>query len=163
MTRHYNPTITERLLRTFRPKTGDMFSDELSPNVVAVVPVTPITNIIRTASTNTTAGGTIFTTPDDKDFYLTDVMLSASKNAACDVVIGTYAALQITVNGLTVQISRITSLTATDQNDTVVLNFTFPIKIDRDTIISIASSSYTAGLSSRNATIYGYTEETIST
>lgn len=158
MTKHYNPSIVERANRILASKSGDFLSDEVQ-GPVAVIPINPIINIVRAASATTTSSGTIFTTPTDKDFYLTGVQFGFVKDAACDAANTTTPAVLITIDGVSVTVVRLPTITLTAQNQSVFVSLPTPIKIDRGTTISIQSTSYTVGVFNRNAVIYGYTEE----
>ncbi len=159
--RHYNPSITERLFRIFRPKAGDQFSDEVSPNLVAVVPITPVCRIIKAAGSSATGTMNVWTTPTDKDFYLTGANLSMVKDAANDMATGNVS-LAVFVDGVAVNPIGIALLTLTAQNQTVQANFSIPIKLDRGSVISVGAT-YAAGAMRRFVTINGYTEEVITT
>lgn len=157
MTKHYNGSIIERLNRIFRPKAGDQFTDEIS-GPVAVIPVTPVSRIIRAAGSSTSGSITALTTPADKDFYLTGCTLSMIKDATCDMATGAIA-LAVTVDGVAQNPAAIAILTLTAQSQTVNVTFNPPIKVDRNTALSMGAS-YTAGTMRRFLGVYGYTEET---
>jgi len=148
MTRHYNPSITERANRILATKSGDFLSDEVISNIQPVIAIAPVAGIIKSG-----ASGTIFTTPADKDFYLTGLSASFSK-AAGDT--GTSLTLTGFVDGVSVPLIRLAGVTLTVERDSVVADFTYPIKIDRNTAIaSGASGTFTASA----FCIRGYTEE----
>jgi len=157
MVKHYNPSITERALRTLNTK-GDNISDEVG-GLVPVIPIVPICRIVRSANRSTTGSSTVFTTPADKDFYLCGATLSAMCDATAD---NTNYALNVTVDGVSNSrdILRIEKLAATFAlSQTLTQVFDPPIKVDRNTNIT-ASSTFSAGNSRLSACIHGYTEET---
>jgi hypothetical protein len=157
MTKHYNPSLVERTNRIFRPKAGDQFSDNVSPNLVPVITVDPIVRIVRNGNTSSTGTFTVYTTPSDKDFYLTAIELTMAKDVTCDAATGSVG-MNITVDGVSVAVVTIAFITLTAQTSTVVVPFTFPIKVDRGTTIT-GSVTFTAGAMRRSCCIYGYTEE----
>jgi len=161
MTRHFNPTITSRLLNMFNLKTGDQFSDELSPNVVAVIPVTPVVNLVRSQERIITGSSTIFTTELTRDTFCTGLTYTFTKNVDCDITAGAYG-IQTIIDGVSVLLLRCSMVPLKAQDGVVSISFPYPIKIDRGVTVFI-TGSYASGLMVRSATFYGYTEETNST
>ncbi len=159
--RHYNPSITERLFRIFRPKAGDQFSDEVSPNVVAVVPITPVVRIVNAGGGGITGLITGYTTPANKDFYLTGLSFSIAKDAACDATSGNISVTGV-IDGQVVAIATISGITLTALQDTITMQFPFPLKLDRNTAIT-QTYNFTAGVCRRVINVHGYTEEVITT
>ncbi len=157
--RHYNPSITERLFRIFRPKAGDQFSDEVSPNVVAVVPVTPVVNIVARGTSTATAAANPYQTPADKDFYLTGLQLVVTKDALCD---NTQTQIAATINGVQIVIAEIVSQTTTAYSGQLPLVFNPPLKLDRGQNIQLFGT-FAAGTMRKSVVLYGYTEEVVST
>lgn len=155
MVKHYNTSLAERAGRVFNTKGIDQFSDDVSSNLVAVVPVLPVTRIVRSNSRPTTGASTIFTTPTSKDFYLTGAMLTVAADAACDT---TEQWLSVVIEGVTYRLLSVQKLTLTAVQEVVPMTFNPPIKVDRGVAISI-NQSFTVGAAQIGATIYGYTEE----
>ena len=81
------------------------------------------------------------------------------KDATCDAAIGNQIQLNATFEGAAIVIAGIAGLTTTAQNSTITQSFNNPIKLDRNTTISISGNSYTAGLRSNSCCIMGYTVE----
>lgn len=154
--KHYNPSIVERAQRIFNTK-GDNLPDEVS-GPVAVIPIQPVSRIIKAAAASNTSIITPYTTPTDKDFYLTGVTLSFVKDAANDLATGSLL-VQTTVNGETVSVTGIAVLTLTAQQQTVRCEFNPPIKVDRNAAIQLPTATFTAGAMRRVLCINGYTEE----
>lgn len=152
--KHYNPSITERANRIFNLKNGDQMPDEVE-GPVAVIPLTNVVRIVRSASANNAASGTVWTTPAEKDFYLTGVILTTTKDAT-----STATNIQLTafIDGVGQPIVRIRGITLTAMSQTVPISFSVPIKIDRNTQINIANDSAVANIAT-SAVIFGYTEE----
>jgi len=155
MTKHYNPSIVERANRILASKAGDYLSDEVA-GPVAVIPLNPVVRIVRAGGSSATGTLTLYTTPSDKDFYLTTAILSMIKDVTCDATGGIN--LNAVIDGVTKEIIVYGILTLTAQADTIVCNCPVPIKIDRNTAITV-SGTYTAGTMRRSATVHGYTEE----
>jgi len=146
--KHYNVSISEWANRLFNTKAGDTLSADVHEVITPVISLKPVANIVKSATTATT----IYTTPTDKDFYLTSLYLSVAKDAAQT---GTSASITAIIDGVTVNLLSFISitLTASEVADNIVFNT--PIKIDRGTAIATVASNWT---SSRSG-LTGYTLE----
>lgn len=150
MTRHYNPSLASRAARILNSKGGDYLTDEVT-GPVAVISIDPTVRICK----NILGTGNIFTTPSDKDFYLTAATMSAYK-AVTDS--GSALLMQITTDdGGTPAILSIQDLTMREMHDSVGMGFTPAIKIKRGTNISLATTGTWTAVRGQ---IQGYTEET---
>jgi len=134
----------------------------ISNQIVPVVEANPmLTKASFAVNGGKTSSGptTIITTPTNQDFYLTSVIFSMTKDAACDVASGGIN-LSCVINGATVNFCPIAGLTLTAQSATVSANYGMhPIKIDRGTNILIANNTYAAGNMIRTATITYFVDE----
>lgn len=154
---HYNPSIGEDLHRIFNLK-GQAPTNEVSDEVVPVVIIERNTNIVRSFDqTNSAGSGVVYTTPTDKDFYLTGGSLGVIKDATST---STATVLIVTIDGVTRNIGVIPSITLTAQSEVVPLNILKPIKLDRGTNISLFNGTAVANIKA-SATIHGYTVETL--
>lgn len=160
MVKHYNPSLVERFQRIFNFKSTDRFKDDIS-GPVAVIPVEPVSKIVRSGNTSSSGALTIFTTPSDKDFYLVGGNISLVKDVTCDAATGTFQ-ITCTIDGVAQAIMVIGILTLTAQSEIVNLSLPYPIKVDRGTAIT-GSITFTAGACRRTGCIIGYTEETTNT
>lgn len=160
MPHNYNVNLFNRAIELFNIKDGIFFRPDLPFVLTPVVPVTPIAKVATEAAATTTGTVGLFTTPSDKDFYLTNATLSYAKDATCDIATGNIL-LSATVNGVAVGIIRLAVITLTAQQDTVSVNFNPPLKLSRSTGINL-TGSFTVGTLSRGATIQGYTDNTLS-
>ena len=159
MVKHYNPSIVQDALRILNTKTNNL-SDEVG-DLVPTIPITPICRVVKTNSSTASGSSiTVYTTPSDKDFYLTGLVFTYQKDATCDCADGTHAAIQTTIEGLAIQLIRSTLITLSADSRTFVNHFTTPVKIDRGVTIIITVNTFTVGKFVRSATIYGYTQET---
>lgn len=152
--KHYNPSITERANRIFNLKNGDGMSEEIE-GPVAVIPIHPSAKIVRQNSGANNASLTIYTTPADKDFYLTAATLSYIKDATSTAA---SVALQVTIDGVALNVLFLPGITLTASYDNMALSFDVPIKLDRNTSIVCTASSAVANIRTA-ATIVGYLEE----
>lgn len=139
-------------------------SDEAVPSQIAekVVPVMEVnpkllrtTNILSSYHATDSTSGTVYTTPANKDFYLTNVVLSLAKDVNATSVMSN---VNVYVNEQIVNILAIMGTSVTAQYETTTLNLKLPLLIDRNTAINITNSTAIASISAR-ATIFGYTVE----
>lgn len=155
---HYNPSIAQDSRRIFNLKAGDNFSPEILPNIQPVMQISRVANIVREVGSAATGTFTIFTTPADKDFYLTGAMLSFTKDAASDL---TTMAMNVVIAGATrsiVVIPTTTLVAGTMQHNAPI---TTPILVDRGTTIGV-TGTFTVGTATRFGLVQGFTVETIS-
>lgn len=158
MVKHNNPTISEDAARLFNTKTGDMLGSEVNPIIQPTIELLRKSNIQANITlTSSSASSGIYTTPADKDFYLTSCDLSFIKDAACDINSGAFF-IRIYVDG-TPRYIGIARLTLTAQHSVLSHDFQVPIKIDRNTTLTLIAGTFTAGSCISNATIIGYTVE----
>lgn len=150
MVKHYNPSIVQDAQRIFNTKTNNI-SDEVG-DIIPVVPVLPVCRIVRSS-----ASGTVYTTPSDKDFYLTGFSMSFSKDVAAT---GSVMTLSAIIDGVSQVLHRFAAITLTAERDSIAIDLSFPIKIDRGTNITIG---LTGTFNSAPAAIRGYTQETTAT
>lgn len=113
-------------------------------------------NISRGTSRTTSGGLTVYTTPADKDFYLTHISYGLIKDATCDLASGE-SSVTGTIEGASQKLINIPVLTLTAQNTFISTDFAMPIKLDRNTAISTSSTAYTAGSKVVSVAIQGYT------
>ena len=109
--------------------------------------------IIASTSYSNSTGGTIYTTPADKDFYITAAALAVIKDATAT---STTEALFAYIGGAAINILTIPSLTLTAQTLANNISFAYPLKIDRNTAIT-ASATTAVGNIRYNAMITGFT------
>lgn len=132
---------------------GDKAPNETSDKIVLTYDYAnaKYTNIVKFDSSTTTADLTIYTTPSDRDFYLTYAQISIAKNATDD---GTNTSMTIVVGGATVTLISIRGLTTTAQDQSAGLSFPIPIKLDRGSAIKVIHST-TAGAMAKSGHIGG--------
>jgi len=152
MVKHYNPSISESTLKLFNTKSGDHIPSDVLPFITPVMEIFPFNSKIVSATLLNSASSTIYTTPADKDFYLTSVTLGVTKDGTST---STFSAVNVIVDGLTNAVISIPSLTLTAQTGNNSVTFFKPIKLDRNTAITITNSTATANIRS-GCTIVGY-------
>lgn len=143
----------------------DATPQETSDKVVYTMEVNPKllrTNNVFKASNNSSSGSsTIYTTPTDRDFFLTEVYFSFIKDATCDVATAANLGIQATNGflGASITLVQFPCLTLTAQSDSGQVVFKNPVKIDRGTSIQIMNAAFTVGSMVRVGGIRGYTVE----
>lgn len=157
MVNNYNTSISKRAADMLNVRDGQFFDNNLSNTITPVIDINnPICDIVRNVSTGTDSS-VIYTTPTDKDFYLTGVVLSYVKDASSDSTRGT---VNVVINGLTVAVAGIGGITLTALNQTVSISYPFPIKLDRGTTISISHAG-SVGVTRMTVSIIGYISDTL--
>lgn len=154
---HYNPSISEDTNRILNLKSGDN-NNEVGDHIQPTIEIQPKA-IVRSAGQTASGIMTVFTTPIDKDFYITGYALGYVKDVLCDTATGDIA-LTIVIDGVTRSLFPFPILTLTAQSDTATGCVVPPIKVDRGTQINLGGT-FGAGNMRRTASIYGFFRETL--
>jgi len=154
-----NSQLSKELIDGAKIQTSfDKIPTQLADKVVPVMEVNPkllkITGVVKNASISNATGGTIYTLPTDKDFYLTDCALSVIKDATSTSVGSDLTAV---MDGQTIYLLSVPGITLTAQNQTVTLSLKNPLKLDRGSLIRATASTNVANIK-YSGTIYGYLE-----
>lgn len=112
--------------------------------------------IVRGANRATTGATTIFTTPSDRDFFLSSANLAVQADISAD---STGNVLQVTVGGVVRDIIRLNKISLTVTTESLSTSYPIPLKIDRNTGITIAHT-FTVGASTLSGCITGFTIRT---
>jgi hypothetical protein len=159
MAQIYNTDLSKELIQGASIQVNrDLVPNQLAEKVVPVMEVNPkllrTINVIKTGVSQVTGSVTIYTTPTNQDFFLTNIDYNIIKDAVCDQATGT---LSITgyVGGILIYLIRIPIITLTAQDKSIQIEFKNPIKLDRGTTL-IMGATYTAGVMNRVANIFGY-------
>lgn len=158
MAQHRNPSIGSWLRRIFNFKTGDMNDSSVGEILVPTISIVPNINIVRSATTTVTGSTIVFTTPTDKDFYLTTALLGFIKDATADTDL---LLMRFTIGGVVRDLLLLRSITLTADSQNAFLSLPLPLKIDRGTSITM-SGTFTLGAMSKYSSISGYTVEVAS-
>jgi hypothetical protein len=154
LSKHNNPSISERARRIFNNQTNQEISNEVLDYITPTIEIRPRLNFFLQDQTSLTTK-TIFTTATDKDTYVTNLTLGVIKDVTST---SAFSRLLATVGGVVQALARIPSQTLTPQSEIVSINFNYPLKLDRGTSIQITNSTDVANISC-SATIAGYLEE----
>lgn len=125
--------VTKSIIEQTGAQSKEMKSQiPIKEEVTPVMEIHKFSNITRYASTAST--GTIYTTPTDKDFYLTSVTLYSMKDAASTT---TASSVTFYVDGYQTRIISLPFFNGTAGDKGLSLNLSYPIKVDRNTAIQI--------------------------
>lgn len=153
----YNSDLTKALREGAKIQTAiDKTPSELADKVIATMEVNP--DMLRYAhivKAGVATGGNVivYTTPTDRDFYLTNAFMSISK-IATDSNDNTSLLINPIDDSSVVAICVLPGTTLTAQTSEISQTFKHPIKLKRGTDITIARN---AGNGTGCATIVGYT------
>jgi len=137
----------------------DIVPKSVIPTIQPVFEVKKKLSTVLGATARTTNGtSTVFTSSSTLDTYITGATYSLIKDVTCDMASGRQG-LTATIGGVaTTHFIDISALTLTAQNSVISLNFSIPLKIDRNSAVSMASV-FTAGACVVSCNVIGYTEE----
>lgn len=155
-----NPDAAQAIRDQAKLTLTEGFPQNLLPNVQPVMDMTPrnhrLVNSFNAATkTTSSSSDTVFTTPTDRDLYITQVIFGFVKDAACDTASGA-ATLRVTSGGQAKTIAALPVLTLTAQDSRVVMNFNPPMKADRNTNCTMVQGTFTAGAFVRVTEVIGY-------
>lgn len=157
--KNFNTTIAKTFHDRMNVRDGVFLDNELSQNkVVPVIDIDkPIINVVKTASTSN-GNLSIYTTPADKDFYLCSIQYHRVKDATSDCA---NTSVTATINGTSTAILVAQGIGTTAQDDSIVINLSVPLKIDRSTAIAATDNAHSVGLSNHTCTLYGFLSDTL--
>jgi len=157
----YNSSLTRELVDGGKIAVSvDGIPSELAEKVVPVMEVNPkllrLNNIVESTFQATNGSVTLFTTPVDRDFFLTSVSIALVKDVACDLASGAIALSVTLPSGIVKSLIRLPVLALTAQSSELSLSFSQPIPLGKGSPIAI-SGTFTAGALSRSGSITGFT------
>jgi len=130
------------------------------PTPVAVVETNPKllrrANIVGQIQATNATSATIYTTPTDKDFFLTGASCSVIKDVTATSVL---TRINFTLfTGEARSVLAIPGLSLTAQSECLSMDFICPIQLKRGTTITVSNSTNVGNVTS-NGMIIGYTVE----
>lgn len=159
MVENQNPEIINRISEEIKESNLNILPKAIANKIQAVLIVNPkVRTIFRAADLTGTGSATIFTTPADKDFYLTSAELTFVCDSAADT---TFYRILITPDqqgAANCIIMRKLTLTAEARN--VTKSFPTPIKLARNSTITVATT-LTVGASTVTGIIAGHEVDTL--
>ncbi len=124
----------------------DMEEKDIQKLIVPTIEINPkllrFCNIVKNATASNATAATIFTTPANQDFYLLAAQMSMIKDASATSLA---SSIDLTPEGAqlaSIMVIRGISLTA--QNDSLTISFPVPLKLERNTTITINNTTATA-------------------
>ncbi len=160
----YNTELINELINAVRLQQGrenipSKFADTIVPTVETNPKLLKHVNIFKSRMEDTNNVFIIYTTPTDKDFYLTYASLIVTQPATTTNTLTDITA--ILESGLTVKIVTTPKVTTSSRANPAMNKYesAFAIKLKRGTTI-ILTNTFSAGECIASATIGGYTLET---
>lgn len=149
--------ITQKAIKDLRLNPAfEKMPTEASDKIVLTYPLNEkVVKIVRGSEKTTTGSSTVYTTPSNKDFYLTGCYLQNNSNATAD---NTDIRLTCVIDGGTQFLIQFKKITLTAFNNMLNREFSVPIKLDRNSTI-VLSSAFTVGSSTTSAGITGFEVE----
>jgi len=158
MIKIFNTSIFRRITALLNIRNGEVFNNDVQNQIVPVLEVNrPYIEVSRASTNNNSVGNTIFTTPADKDFYLTNITVSSCKDATA---LATYTRVYTTISGQTQVLVEIPHITGQVKSNDVCITYPFPIKIDRGVTIAISRDNATGNISG-GFSIQGYMQDSL--
>lgn len=147
-------------LKEMREAFGVQTATDKTVSPIPVVDVNPKNlrraNIASGTSSAATGNFTVYTTPSDKDFFLTGVQMQYMKDATAD---NTTVAITATEDsGATITLITTRTITTTAYTAAINRELVPPIKLKRNSNV-IMSGTFTVGALTRAACVSGYTVE----
>lgn len=154
----YFPLMNSNLVRRWK----DIFAFYgYSPNVPEVMSTVQIndaiayaTTIVRDGQASDATSATIYTTENakDKDFYVSAVQLNVTGDVTSTATLSSVTA---TIDGTARRIFSFFYTGGTNRSIQNSISFPFPIKIDKNTAITVTNNTATANIDAVG-TIYGF-------
>jgi hypothetical protein len=153
-----NSQLSKELIDGAKIQTSfDKIPTQLADKVVPVMEVNPkmlrMCNVAKSSTATNATSATLYTTPTDRDFYLCGLALSTIKDVTSTSL---SSGITTTINGASVTLLSIASLSLTVQNSSTNLVISPPILVDRGVTIAVTNSTNVANITSR-ASLVGYT------
>lgn len=161
--KHYNPSISKKVVNELNLKGEN--TDEIADEIILNIPVKKIPfvySVSRTTTTALSATGTNLQT--DRRFWMTGVLVSIIKDAACDSATGTYelsAYSEETGTQTIIGQFSIIALTAQQINQFIPLDNPMLLMNRAGSTAVSLSGTFTAGVCVRAISIFGYHDNNI--
>jgi hypothetical protein len=160
MAQIHNSDLSKELIKGGRLQVSrDIVPNQLAEKVVPVMEVNPrllkTSQIVRGNTATNATSATIYTTPTDRDFYLTGASIAVIKDVTST---STESSIKVTIDGSTQRLLSISGITLTAQSSANSINFQNPIKIDRNTTIIVTNTANTANINAWG-NIVGYVDD----
>jgi len=154
MVKHYNYELPQQIADIFKIK-GEELPQNISDDINLIYDIRPQITDINTSNAFNATSATILTTPSTVDYFLVGATLTVIKDATSQSVTST---IQANVNGTARSILVIGGLSLVPQSESISVMFPTPVKVERNTAITVTNSSNVANIRA-SAVIYGYRVE----
>jgi len=138
------------------------FPQQLGNQIVPVININPkdyrTSQFIRFNQSGSSGALSIATTSEKKDTFITACSMGIIKDAVADMTTG-YVSIIVIIDGLERHIVSMPTLTLTAQNSFISVSFPSPIKVDRNSAITLHTQTHSVGVASKSASIVGYEVE----
>jgi len=155
-----NKEILDNISSDIKESNTAVLPRSLANTIQPVINVNPRGNtVVYRVTSGSTGATTIVTTPADKDFYLTGIMISYVKTATCD---NTSFTAQCTPKDQNSSVTFIELLgtTLTAEKDSIYLSFPEPILLARNSGVSI-TGIFSAGAMTKRGMVFGKIVDTL--
>lgn len=163
MTNVNNPQTIRELVQAANLQVGfDEIPSKLASSIVPVIDINSknfrICDIVVNAQASTAGTTTIYTTPSNKDFYLTAIIVTSSPAVPTGMTLSADRGIKGVVNNQTTTL--VPGCIGVSNSFTTIPSqqFNYPIKLDRNTAITHLTD-YTGGAVYISYTIVGYSVE----
>jgi hypothetical protein len=154
MVEHQSKEVVDKISDELKIQPALLLPREIAKQIQLTYNVNPLrpSTILRSTALTSTGVGTIFTTPSDRDFFLT----AATMSIQCDSTATTTAySMKMFVEGVSKALISISKITLTTTSKELAICLKFPLKLDRGTTITL-NQTFGAGVSVMSGTITGY-------
>ncbi len=156
-----NSELIKEIQNASKVQTMQGLPSNLSGLIVPVIEVNPkLTKavLVSNVSSGTTGSLSVLTADPNRDVYIKSVCFSITKDVTCDLATNSYG-VACTIGGAGKNLIGVSCITLTAQSASYSVSFPTPIKIDRNSSVSI-SGTFTAGVCWRYGSITYYLDET---
>ena len=161
MVENQNKEVLNRISQETKIANVATLPNNVTNSIQPVLIANPVNFEHFTGSVQQTTNGVagiVANIPSDRDFYLTNLYLSVSKDVLCD---GTRAYISIQSKGRgTVVVLNIRMQTLTAESHNASIEFNPPILLERGTI-PLCGMTFTAGSATREPVMVGYFKDTL--
>jgi hypothetical protein len=139
----YNSDLSKEIIDGAKLQTSrDLMPTELGKEVIAVMEVNPRltkpARICKSAVLTNATSATLYTTPTNQDLYITSCSIGFTKDATATT---TELSIKCFIDGANPRILATGLITLTAQTGNLSIPFPHPIKVDRNTAVTIAAST----------------------
>lgn len=156
-----NSSLSRELIEGGRLQGIQGVPKEIIDKIQPVMEVNPkllrVCNFVRHVSSSATGTSTVISATSSFDVYITSINLNVAYDSAAD---STTTYLIATVDGVSRTLIEIMKVTLTAQDRGVSLTFPIPLKIDRNTAVSL-TKTFTVGTGKVACCIVGFTVDNI--